>query len=97
MRKVTEQIVEAFIAGKSKTVGNTTTDGNSIWLHSNKIVSHLVGTDKIILTLAGWNTPTTRERINGLADRLNKPRIYQSKFRAMREGVEISTTEWLTL
>ena len=35
MRKVTEQIKQAFEQGKSKKVGNTETDGTSVFLHGN--------------------------------------------------------------
>ena len=38
MRKVTEQIKQAFERGEAKTVGNTRTDGNTVWLHGNAIV-----------------------------------------------------------
>ena len=38
MRKVTEQIKEAFERRQSKKVGNTRTDGTIVWLHGNPIV-----------------------------------------------------------
>jgi hypothetical protein len=74
MRKVTEQVVSAFLAGQSKTVGNTRCDEHSLYLHGNRIATRLnygsepLSTDDgcIRITLAGWNTPTTRERLNGL-------------------------------
>ena len=67
MRKVTQQIKDAFERHQPLTVGNTTTDGNTVWLHGNAI-------DKrepdgfVRWSLAGWNTPTTRERVNGIAN-----------------------------
>ena len=38
MRKITASIKEAFEAGKSKTIGNTSTDGTTVWLHGNAII-----------------------------------------------------------
>ncbi len=64
MRKVTSEIVRAFMAGDSLTVGNTQTDGQAIWLHGNKIAEWR-GTGMWITT-AGWQTNTTKERLNGL-------------------------------
>ena len=59
MRKVTQQIKQAFERGEAKTIGNTTTDGNTVWLHGNAIVKR--DADGLVRwSLAGWNTPTTR-------------------------------------
>jgi len=66
MRKVTQQIADAFMARKSKTIGNTHTDGESIWLHGNEIVRRNES-DQIEVSLAGWPTPTTRERLTPFA------------------------------
>ena len=66
MRKITDTIVSAFMRGDSKTVGNTRTDGDTIYLHDNAIAWR-DGRD-VVITLAGWGTVTTRERLNGLLD-----------------------------
>ena len=66
MRKVTAQIVKAWARGKCCTNGNTATNGDSIWLHGNAIVWKTGDADIIALTLAGWPTVTTRERLNGV-------------------------------
>lgn len=66
MRKVTAEIVKAWARGDSLTVGNTSTDGDSIWLHGNPIAWKTGDADIIALTLAGWPTVTTRERLNGV-------------------------------
>ena len=67
MRKITQQIKQAFERRESKTIGNTTTDGNTVWLHGNAIVKR--DPDGFVRwTLAGWNTPTTRGRVNGIAN-----------------------------
>lgn len=90
MRKVTEQIADAFHAQKSLKVGNTRTDGQGVYLHGNKIVERRAdGT--IWATLAGWETPTTRERLNGISN----ARWSQSKGSQYLSTVgEIDSREW---
>ena len=61
--KVTQQIKEAFERREAKAVGNTMTDGNAVWLHGKDSQRT---EDGLCLELAGWNTPTTRERVNGI-------------------------------
>lgn len=80
MRKVTKRIVNAFANNRSLTVGNSKTDGKSIWLHGNKIVTKGVDGD-IYVNNCGWDTATTKERLNGLIDRYGgKHRIYQKNY-----------------
>jgi len=62
MRKLTAEIKDAFEEGRKLTKSNTFTDGEAVWLHGNKIVKQVLGGVKV--SLAGWNTVTTRERIN---------------------------------
>jgi hypothetical protein len=64
MRKITRDIVNAFNRGEAKKIGNTRTDGQSIWLFGNKIAEKINGV--VWITNAGWQSPTTRERLNGL-------------------------------
>lgn len=65
MRKITKEIVAAFMNREEKTIGNSQTIGEVLYLHDNAIACHEPdGT--ISITTAGWNTPTTRERLNGL-------------------------------
>lgn len=65
MRKATQQIQDAFICGKSLKLKNTFTDGKTICLFGNKIAEK-TESGKVRISLAGWNTTTTRERLNGL-------------------------------
>ena len=89
MRKVTQQIKEAFERGEAKTVGNTTTDGNTVWLHGNAIVKR--DPDGLIRwSLAGWNTPTTRERVNGIVN----VGVHQVNFEAVLNGQTIDPSDW---
>jgi hypothetical protein len=78
MRKVTEKVIRAFKNGQSLTVGNTRTDGQAIWLHGNKIAMRHAG--MVFISTAGWNTVTTRERLNGIiAAHGGTFRVYQEK------------------
>lgn len=63
-RKVTEQVVDAFYKRTPKTVGNTHTDGEGLFLHGNRIACHVIGGTEI--TNCGWFSSTTKERLNGL-------------------------------
>lgn len=64
MRKITEQVVDAFMRGDSFASGNSQTDGDTIWLHGNAIAWR-EGRD-VVIHHATWHTRTTRERLNGL-------------------------------
>lgn len=89
MRKVTQQIKKAFEQGKPLKVGNTRTDGKTVWLHGNAIVKR--DPDGLVRwSLAGWNTPTTRERVNGIAN----AGVYQHKFEPVLNGEIIDSSDW---
>lgn len=64
MRLITEKIVTAFEQGRALKIDNSKTDGTSLWLFDNKIAEHRDG--GIWITDAGWNSKTTKERLNGL-------------------------------
>lgn len=65
MRKVEREVIVAFLERRSRKVGNTHTDGQTLYLHGNAIARHiLMG---IQVSLAGWPTATTRSRINALS------------------------------
>jgi hypothetical protein len=64
MRKITSDVVGAFLRKEKRTQGNTHTDGEKLYLHDNMIACH--SDDGIIVTLAGWPTATTRERLNAI-------------------------------
>ena len=69
-RKETQEIVSALLNGVERRGARTTTDGTSLFLHGNKIATvyrnPFGGINRIEMTLAGWPTVTTRERLNGL-------------------------------
>lgn len=92
MRQVTAQIKKAFEQGTSLKIGNTRTDGTSVFLHSNEIINR-DSSGLVMATLAGWNTPTTRERVNGITGL----GIYQKNFAPMLNGQEIDSYDWVAV
>ena len=89
MRKVTEQIKESFELRQSKKIGNTETDGQTVWLHGHAIVKRDL--DGLVRwSLAGWNTPTTRERVNGIVN----AGVHQVNFEPVLNGQMINSSDW---
>ena len=82
MNKTTTTIVSAFVNGNAKNVGNTKTDGKSLWLFNNKIAEHRE--DGLWITNCGWTSRTTKERLNGLPD----VNIYQKSKKWFLNGNE---------
>lgn len=82
MRKITENAVNAFVLRKSFSSGNTTVckeeNTVSFILHRNKIAS-LTG-NQLTVSSYGWETPTTKERLNGILKAFNLPHIVQKDF-----------------
>ena len=89
MRQVTEQIKNSFCQGLPLTVGNTRTDGTSVFLHGNEIVRR-DPSGLVFATLAGWNTPTTRERVNGITGM----GFHQVDFEPCLDGEPINPHDW---
>ena len=89
MRKVTQRIKQAFEQGKSLKVDNTRTDGQTVWPNGNAIVKR--DPDWLVRwSLAGWNTSTTRERVNGIAN----AGVHQVKFEPILNGQVIDSFDW---
>lgn len=65
MRKVTQEVCSAFLAGRSLSTGNSHTNGKSRFLHGNEIAAVSPGGDLKICN-GGWSSLTTKERLNGL-------------------------------
>ena len=63
---------------ENKRIGNTATFDGKVYLHNNKIAEWRE--NGLYMGLAGWNTPTTRERLNGIAEYLGlKVRFSQER------------------
>lgn len=101
MRNVTEQIAHAFMNGYEKHVSNTNTNGKSIYLWGNEIIRKHEG--KIQINLCGYNTTTTRERINGTLNYIGSGYGVTTKkgtvYLLDRENnkKEIPCNEWVTI
>jgi len=90
MRKITRLASKAFKQGKSFSRDNTLVKGYNdglardwkyLYLHGNCIAKQSVDNDELLITLAGWPTPTTRERLNGLLQTMGYSiRLYQHKY-----------------
>jgi hypothetical protein len=97
MRRETTEVVSAFLQGKSCHRKNSGTDGNAIYLFSNRIAWR--GADgSISMTLCGHGTPTTRDRLNGLCLMLmDKKPFYQKDGVQYYDHLEISTDQIITV
>ena len=69
MRKITQESVKNFIDGVpfKKSNMSVTREGTIYYLklHGNKIAARLED-GRMWISNAGWDTPTTKERLNGL-------------------------------
>lgn len=70
MRQITEIMTRAFFNGERKTLSNTTVKNHEMYLFDNKIA--WIENNKLYFTMCGWNTQTTRERLNGLGVRISQ-------------------------
>jgi len=89
MRKITQDAARAFKQGKNFSRDNTRVevkkdlrfpDDNvtQLYLHGHCIAEQTV--NSLHISLCGWPTMTTRERLNGLLDTLNiQKHLYQDK------------------
>ena len=95
MRKVTEQIIRAFESGKNLRVSNSEVKANAtgvyMYLFGN-LIARRVG-NRVQITMAGYNTNTTRERLNGLKG----VSLCQRNFTPYLNGKEINPCEWYTV
>jgi hypothetical protein len=88
MRKITNEAINAFNSRKNFKSGNTAvivTDKRTILsLHNNEIAILDNITNVLTVSTCGWNTPTTKERLNGL----NNVSIYTKKGQMYLNGEE---------
>ena len=95
MRKITEQLVKAFSENRRFKSGNdeVTTSGTNVhlWLHGNNIARN--GPDGLEINLCGWNTMTTRDRLNGLPG----VNLRTVKGTLLLNGSPVSSDGWVTV
>lgn len=84
MRKITENAVVAFFNNYDFNRDNTSvsydydTNTATMRLHGNLIAKKVNGT--VSISNCGWETTTTKERLNGILNRLNISGLYQKAF-----------------
>lgn len=101
MRQITHDAALAFINGTKFKRDNTQVrvrEKNTVlYLHGNIIAvhDHKYALSDTLLTLSGWNTPTTRERLNGLLELLgHRHRFAQRDFCAyVAHGGELASID----
>lgn len=103
MRQIEKQMVAAIKARKNFKSGNTevTMTRNEylgtctamVYLHANLIAKISFGPENVVaqFTMAGWNTNTTRSRLNSLG-----VGVSQCNWAPYHNGKEISSTGWYT-
>lgn len=92
MRTINKKMSAAVAAHKNFKLSNTevvaSEDGNVyVYLHGNKIYMEVDGKESF--SLAGWNTNTTRSRLNALG-----VDIKQRNFTALHNGKGIDVNKW---
>ena len=86
-RIITEKACNAFLNSKNFKLANTEVKNNAMYLHGNKIA--WFEDDILYISLCGWNTPTTRERLNGLPN----VNINVKKGKLFFNGIKINSKE----
>tara|TARA_B100001287_G_scaffold138279_1_gene116414 strand:+ start:228 stop:575 length:348 start_codon:yes stop_codon:yes gene_type:complete len=95
MRKVTQDAIRAFRQHKKFKRGNTSVEVSEnglfaeLKLHGNTIAKSGIF-ERLMISSAGWNTVTTKERLNGF----DEVHIYQKDFTWYLNGREW-TGEWV--
>lgn len=74
MKQIDRDAARAFWSGtrfrRSNTVVTVHKNVVSLYLHGNLIAERRTDRDWVMVTLAGWNTVTTRARLNAVLSRL---------------------------
>jgi hypothetical protein len=85
MRKITSDSVNAFFKGNKLNKGNMSVNTDMFFetdrlmrLHGNAIA--WIKGSYLTISDCGWETVTTKERLNGILDHLSKGYIFQKDF-----------------
>lgn len=90
MRKISREVISAFLAGKPKRNGNTTTDGKVLRLYGNKIADKDIA-DSIFIYDGGVRSATTKERLNALLQLMK----YENSYIMVADCIFQKDYEWL--
>ena len=97
MRKISKEASIAFLNGQNYKKTNTQVIGGDLLLHGNKIAEFQSlftndGNKNFNITLAGWNTNTTRDRLNALPNVHITTKLGQAYLNGQKWG-----GEWITI
>ena len=96
MRQESEKIARAFAAHLPARAARTETDGTHVFLHNN-MIAWWNPDGSLSLTMAGWGSATTRERLNAICEVLGYGRPFHQKDHVQYHGNrEISTSNVVT-
>lgn len=98
MRKITEETCRAFHYNREIKMSNTSVkkDGSDIkfYLHGN-LIAIKSATGSLKISNAGWQSNTTKERLNGiLSYEYPASRIFQKNHQWYITGVEVDAMKW---
>jgi len=109
MRKISKLAARAFIEGRSFNRDNTEVsvckvihcERKELRLHGN-VIARQTGDQPLKITLAGWGTPTTRERLNTLLTLMWRlegiwQRNFDQYYGTPEDSRVISENEWVTV
>ena len=77
MRNITEQATQAFFEGRNFKLSNTEVhaDCTGVYLKLwDNLIAKRIG-ERVSISLAGYNTNTTKERLRGILSKFNKTLI----------------------
>ena len=93
MRQITKDSIKAFMSAKKFRQGNTQVKIDEYGIAYLYLFNNLIAKrngNKLEITMAGYNTTTTRERLNGLPC----VKIQQKNYTPYLNGQEIDSDEW---
>ena len=82
MRKITQQAVDALFSGRNFKAGNTKVENGTLILHRSSIAK--IESGKLFVRSGGYETNTTKERLNGLPN----VSIHQKNYKWFLNGIE---------
>jgi hypothetical protein len=95
MSKHVEVVINCFLEGKGpKKVNNTRTDGESLFLHENKIAWFNKDRSEVIITNCSWSTNTTKSRLNMLPFCNIKQKNYKWYINTVMDQDRLKFEEW---
>ena len=88
MRQITADACHALENGRDFRQSNTVVKNGSMYLWGNEIAQ--IASGQLYVTLSGYNTVTTRERLNGL----HGVSVYSRNYQPYINGVAVDSNKW---